>query len=581
MTQLKHLLPIFLIIPVLSSRAQGGWIKDTNPLNDAVTYTTTYPYVGASFIELNGDGLIDIFAPPVNMFINNGNGTFSEIIPLQFSPTLAVAGSSSADLDNDGDNDIIVASVPSRVFFNDGTGSFSDSSLQVPTFVNYGSWGVAISDYNNDRNLDFIFAYADGLLPGSIPSPCHFYQQQTGAFNPVNISLYPLTDSLNTYTNPYWSDYDLDGDMDLFMASGPGTGTPQMDLCYKNLKMETGVDSFTTMTTELFATDLQDGSCYNFIDYDNDKDLDLCVTNNSGAPTKLYRNDYGTYTDISVAFTNTATNMANCWGDYDNDGDLDVILTNRNQVSKYYRNDGGSFTYLSMGFSTETATNGIANGDYDNDGDLDIFTNGIGNNGSTNSVGLYINDTVAANRNFVNIELVGTTSNRSAIGAIVKLKATINGAPVWQLREVNAQNTMQGQNDLRVHFGLGNASSIDSVNIIWPSGTNEFYTGQQVNSFYRITEGTGSVNLSMESNDLDKGFKVFPNPTEDLIQIETSQTGKDESINYEVTDMYGNILINQSSKGNITVSMSSFSSGVYFIRVHNHGYTMVKKIIRQ
>jgi hypothetical protein len=573
---------IFMLsITANSGWAQGGWIKDTNPANDAATYTTTYPYVGASFIELNGDRYVDIFAPPTTLLMNNGNGTFSEIISLPFTPTVAISGSSSADIDNDGDNDLVIACVPSRVFFNDGLGSFTDSSAQVPAFTHHGSWAVAVGDYNEDRELDFIFAYSNGSHPGTFPAPCRLYQQQLPLFNPVQVEIHPFTDSLSSYSNPYWSDYDLDGDMDLFIANGPGDGTSVLDFCYKNLKIELGVDSLERNTSDLFAQLTQDGKSYNFIDYDNDLDLDLCITNDYGAPSRLFRNDGGIYIVGSTPFTNLATNVANCWGDYDNDGDQDVIITNKTQPTKYYRNDGSGFTYLAGGFSTPTATNGIANADYDNDGDLDIFINGLGSNGNTSSVGLYINDTVAANRNFVNLDLIGTTSNRSAIGAIVRLRALINGYPVWQMREVNAQNTHQGQNDLRVHIGLGNATIIDSLVITWPSGLKEMYTNQDVNAFYQITEGAGFINLSAENIELSQAISIFPNPTSQEVQINLSPTFENETFHYELTDMYGNIIQQETIHHQSRISLEDLSSGIYFIRINNLTSTVVKKIIKQ
>jgi hypothetical protein len=561
--------------------AQGGWIKDTNPANDAATYTTSYPYVGASFIELNGDRYVDIFAPPTTLLMNNGNGTFSEITSLPFTPTVAISGSSAVDLDNDGDNDLTIACVPSRVFFNDGTGTFSDSSAQVPAFIHHGSWAVAAGDYNEDRELDFIFAYANGQHPGTFPAPCRLYKQQSPGFHPLQVEVHPFTDSLSSYSNPYWSDYDLDGDMDLFIANGAGDGTSVLDFCYKNLKIELGVDSLERNTSDLFTLLTQDGKCYNFIDYDNDEDLDLCITNDYGAPSRLFRNDGGIYMLESTPFTTIATNVSNCWGDYDNDGDLDVIITNKTESSKYYRNDGSIFTYLPTGFTTPTATNGIANADYDNDGDLDIFINGLGSNGNASSAGLYINDTVAGNRNFVNLDLIGTTSNRSAIGAIVRLRAIINGNPVWQMREVNAQNTHQGQNDLRVHIGLGNATNIDSLVITWPSGLKEMYTNQGVNAFYQITEGAGSINLSAENNELDNAVLIFPNPTANEVQINLAPAFENEHMNYQLTDMYGNILQQQTILGNTRISMENLSSGVYFIRMSNATSTLVKKLIKQ
>ncbi len=565
------------------SMAQGGWIFDTNPQDDIVSYTTSYAYVGASFIDINGDNNIDLLASPGTLFINNGNGTFSFTTPLNFSPLNSTSGNSAADLDNDGDNDIIVAGVPCKVFFNDGTGAFADSSMQVPSFSNYGSFGAAIGDYNEDPYLDFIFAYANGFLAPSVPAPCNFYYQQTGSFNPVQVQGYPFTTTFDSYTVPYWSDYDLDGDMDLFIASGPANGTQDYDYCYKNMKMETGNDTLVQMTSELFAAQTQDGQCYNFIDYDNDGDLDLCLTNYYGAATRLYRNDNGTYAPVTTPFTTATTNLANCWGDYDNDGDLDVIITNDNQVTKYYRNDGGgTFVYLANGFTTPTATCGITNGDYDNDGDLDVFINGVGNNGNTSSVGLYINDTVAGGRSFINLKLVGVTSNRSAIGAIVKVHAVINGNPVWQMREVNAQNTFQGQNDLRVHFGLGDAAIADSIIVTWPSGNTDQFQGYAANAFYKVTEGSGVVDLLVKPAGQGQTVALYPNPCGDVLRFSMNTELVNSPFKAEIYDVSGRLLnaaIFNTATGQIDTR--SLLPGVYFLRISGTNDCSVKRFVKK
>ncbi|MBK6544617.1 MAG: VCBS repeat-containing protein [Saprospiraceae bacterium] len=581
---MKKLILLCIIFCISNfSFAQGGWIFDTNPLNDVVNYTTIYPYVGCSFVEINGDNFVDLIASPKTVFLNNGDGTFSQTTSLPFTIQNGTAGSSSADLDNDGDNDIIVACVPTKVFFNNGNGTFSDSTSQIPSFGLYGSWAVAIGDYNENRELDFIFAHAAGYHAPAPTTPCKFYRQQSTIFDPLSVSLPPITDSLNSYTNPYWSDYDLDGDMDLFMASGPVMGTSDFDFFYKNLKIETGIDSLVPMTTELFATQTQDGQCYNFIDYDNDGDFDLCLTNYFSAPTRMYKNTGGIYTSIATAFTTTTTNIANCWGDYDNDGDQDVIITNDNQITKYYRNNNGaSFTYLAGGFSTPTATNGITNADYDNDGDLDVFTNGIGNNGNTSSVGLFINDTVAGNRNFVNIKLVGVPSNRSAIGTIIKLHAIINGNSVWQMREVNAQNSFQGQNDLRVHFGLGDATVIDSIIIIWSSGATEYHLNYAVNSFYQITEGNGVIILSSvhENNNLQNSVRIFPNPTNSFFNVQLSQINNEPTV-YCITNMLGaEILIGKVTHSNFSVDLEHLPSDIYNFTIQSSKGIIYKRIMK-
>lgn len=561
--------------------AQGGWTFETDPLSDVTQYTTIYPYSGASFVDVNNDHYPDIFASPNTLLINNGNGTFTFGSPLPYTLMQSTAGSSWADLDNDNDIDCAIACVPSGIFFNNGNNTFSDSSSLVPSFTNYGSWAVAIGDYNEDPALDFIFAHANGYHPPALPEPCKFYKQTGSWFNPQQVGGFPFTTNLSSYTNPFWSDYDLDGDMDLFIASGPVVA-PGFDPCYKNMKMETGIDSLQPMTTELFATQTQDGQCYNFIDYDNDRDLDLCLSNYYNVATRLYRNNGGgNYTIVNTPFSTATTNLTNCWGDYDNDGDQDVIITNDNQVSKYYRNNGnGTFVFLSWGFSTLTAVCSVVNADVDNDGDLDVFANGVGNNGNTISVGLYKNDTVAGNRNFVNLHLTGIASNRSAIGAIVRLRAVINNVPVWQMREVNAQNSFQGQNDLRVHFGLGNATVIDSMSITWPAGTVDNFYNTAANNFYEIIEGSGIINLSIATpSQAELSFALGPNPADEWLHLSIDHPGDD--ITYTIYDLNGRIIRSGEMDGkNKSLYIGGMSEGMYLLRVSSKKGSAVQKFIK-
>lgn len=573
---------VFALISICACqlRSQTGWAKITATVNGIAQYTTNFPYVGAAFIDTDGDNDLDIIAAPNKHFVNTGNGLYMSMPQLNIA-SAGISGLSYADLDNDGDNDCIISCVPTKVFINQG-GVFSDVTSTVPGLPGYGSWAVAIGDFNKDPKLDFIFAHANGFHPPSTPSPCKFYYQPSAAFSATQITGYPFTSTLSSYTNPFWSDYDLDGDMDLFIASGP-VGTGSIDPCYKNMKIEWNKDTLVQMTTELFATQPQDGQCYNFIDYDNDKDLDLCLTNYYGVTTRLYQNNAGIYSIVATPFSNASTNLANCWGDYDNDGDLDVIITNDNQITRYYRNNGnGTFTYLSTGFTTPTAVCGITNGDYDNDGDLDVFVNGIGNNGNTSSVGLYKNDTTSGGRNWVNIKLIGTNSNRSAIGAIVRMKATINGIPTWQMREVNAQNSFQGQNDLRVHFGLNTTTTIDSITVRWPSGLVENFIGYMPNNFYQITEGFGVVNLMVKEYDTKFNVTTYPNPVSDQLIIEIPKDMDQLKLNIHVFDLSGKML-KQSDflccKG--TLDVKDLPSGVYFIRISDQEKSSVQKFIKE
>lgn len=575
------IISLFGINPIFG---QTKWKHIDDPTNQISLFTTNIPYVGASFVEVNGDNNVDIFANPRTVYLNNGDGTFSSPIRLPYTPVPTASGSSWADIDNDGDNDCLVSGVPSRVFENNGLGGFIDLSAKVPSFENYGAWSTSFGDFNEDPYLDFIFAHANGFHPApATPTPCRLYIQKTNRFEPDQLFGYEFLTKLAPYTCPFWSDYDLDGDMDLFIASGPATGEADYDYCYKNMKVETGKDTLIRLTTDLFALQKQDGQCYNFIDYDNDGYLDLCLTNYYSTPTRLYKNNNGVYESIETPFTFKTTNLANCWGDYDNDGDLDVIITNDNQISKYYSNLGdGTFSYLPDGFTTPTATCGISNADYDNDGDLDVFTNGIGNNGNTSSVGLYRNDSVALGNNWVNFHLIGVNSNRSAIGAIIRIYSQINGKVVAQMREINAHNSFQGQNDLRVHFGLNTSELIDSIAITWPSGYRELHNYYLPNSFYQVTEGQGITVLSIQQNEfLTDGILVYPNPTLGLITLNIDEMDRYKKI-YSIIDLSGRVVAtDQLGIDDMTISTSQLSAGIYFIKVYVNHKLFSTKFIKE
>ena len=126
---------------------------------------------------------------------------------------------------------------------------------------------------------------------------------------------------------------------------------------------------------------------------------------------------------------------------------------------------------------------GASAGDYDNDGDLDLLAVGPGA-----AIGLYRND-LAGSNHWLKIKTIGTASNRSGIGAKVRAHATIGGAVVRQIREVLSQNTFNGHNSLNVHLGLGDATTVDSLTIEWPSGMVDHYANVAADQFLEAVEG--------------------------------------------------------------------------------------------
>ncbi|MEO8760051.1 MAG: FG-GAP-like repeat-containing protein [Bacteroidia bacterium] len=570
---MKKLILFIGIIPFVM-KGQGGWTKITSTLNPVTTFTAPGIYKGAAWVDINNDGNTDLFAMPNFMFLNTGGGNFTQLSNLNINPvpTQNPGGCSWADINNDGNIDFITAQNPSEIYLNNGNNTFQNFSANIPALSGYAAWGCALADVNNDNRLDLLYAQAYGFHGSATPTPCNFFIQDVASFSFSQKKGYAFTDSLKPYTVPYFHDYDMDGDMDLFIATGPG-GSPGPDYCYRNMKKETGLDTLYKMTVEPWSTQLQDGQCYNAIDFDNDGDLDLCLTNYSGASSRFYINSNGIYTGITMPFTNTASHLSNAWGDFDNDGDLDVIMAFDNSISKYYRNNGnGSFTQLTSTFAAPTLNSCIISCDYDNDGDLDVFVDG-----NDNAKAIYKNDTVAGSRKWINYTFKGTVSNRSAIGAIIKVKAIINGMPVWQIRTITAQNSFQGQNDLRQHVGLGDASQVDSVLIYWPSGLKEFYINKPINQFETFIEGNGTP-LSIKQTINNVSFKIYPNPSNGIFYVETTAFQKDISIGIE--DIQGRMILESKLAQSKTIFRMDTSEGFYFIKIYDKmlGLLSVKKI---
>ena len=572
----KHFFLSLLSFFTVVLNAQPTLMRVTNPSNPIVADGGQAGYAGASWVDYDNDGDADLFVNNDRLYRNDGAGQFTKItttigVGLVMDAVSIGHGNSWADYDNDGDLDCFVSSgYASNLYRNDGNGVFTKvrkGILQDSASIN--GWGCAWGDYDNDGKVDIAITFPNGFLPFS-PSINRLLHND-GADNFSKITPVPIAEGNAPYTIGTWSDYDQDGDLDFFIGSGPADGTVIVDFLFKNRLKETGIASFQRITEGVIATDKQDGQVWNWIDYDNDGDFDAFLTNyrgnTNGLINRLYRNDNGQFTRIAgqTIVTDKANSLASVWGDMDNDGDLDCFVGNDGPTKpQFYNNNGnGIFTRIdTMDITQEAQTRcGMTLGDYDNDGRLDVFMIGPTSNW------LYRNQSENGYK-WLKIKCIGVQSNRAGIGTKVRIKATIDGASVWQIREISAQNSFLGQNALEAHFGLKNATHIDSLEVVWLSGRKDIYTNVQPNKFYTVREGQGIMTGTTQM-EAEKGpLSIFPNPAKEALVL----TGLEENtaINLlEIADMNGKVVF--SSKKMIfqgkqmTLNLHPYKNGIYIL----------------
>lgn len=443
---------------------------------------------GAYWGDYDRDDYPDLFVTrwwpsgdhPNALYHNNGDGTFTDAgqLPSQDGFTL---GATWGDYDNDGFLDLFAArpklGAPGSgnlLYHNSGDGTFT----KITTSPAAQDAGFAVhttfEDFDLDGDLDLLIGNHN--TPGGLS----YYRNDGGGgfVRQTNDDIGLDTDDCGAISV---AGYDGDGDADLVHARNMLTS-----LCFGN----DGNGTFTPISNAV-TTDSTRAYCWG--DYDNDGDFDLCGGDEWAQGLVLYRNDGGVLTRSVVDSNDTTTTVMRnpSWVDFDNDGDLDLFVAKQGAAyapvhSAFYINAGDE-TLFPMAMSVIVTDSGPSTGaawaDYDRDGDLDIF---IANTNSSASA-LYRNDAGNANH-WISIACVGTQSNRSSIGAKIRVVANIGGTEVRQLREIFGQSAFFGQDEMRAHFGLGDAATVDSIIIEWPSGMIDVLTDVAPNQFMTITE---------------------------------------------------------------------------------------------
>jgi hypothetical protein len=510
------------------------------------TYILESTGTGVAIFDYDNDGWPDIFLvngtrlegfpsgtePTSHLYHNNHDGTFSDVT--RKAGLMASGwgqGVCVGDYDNDGWEDLYVTYYGKNRLYHNLGGTFEEVADKAGVAGDGKTWGsgCAFVDYDRDGHLDLIvanyanFDFAHAPPPGKYPSclwkgiavfcgprglPASknilYRNLGNGHFQDVTVPA-RIDRTMGHYcfsVSPL--DYDNDGWPDIYVACD---STPSIlyhnnrDGTFTDLGISSGV-AYNVDGRE------QAGMGSAVADYDGDGNLDLFRTNFSDDTSTLYHNDgNGTFTDVTYSAGLGSNTHYLGWGavffDFDNDGWPDLLLANGhvypevdslqlgidyNEPKLLYHNNGnGTFTDISHvagpGISTPAPARGLAVGDLWNDGRLSAVV--VNRNGPPS---LIVNRTTYSNH-WIEIQTLGTRSNRSGIGARLILKTDSRK----QIDEVRSGSSYISNSDRRVHFGLGAKSLIEYLEVHWPSGLVERLRNLSVDSIVTVKEGSGEA----------------------------------------------------------------------------------------
>ena len=449
---------------------------------------TMHSGVAMGITDLNNDGLDDLIMLDDTrelyvhfQTVGHGRRAVKKIGRLGSSSNWSLQ---AADVDGNGQQDIFTAG-PGGMKLQLGNGLVPIYTAESIDAINFLSQGSNFADMDGDGDLDLFVCDDDAESFIALNDGDGNFSE---AFNMMDFSTTPPSDGSGNYGS-MWSDYDRDGDLDMYLAKcrlGTVPGDPERTNQFF-LNTDTGfVRNYDH--PEILSND--QSWVADFVDVDNDGDWDLFVANHGGAPINLFiRQDDGSFVDEAAArgidFISNAIQLVS--GDFDNDGDVDMFVVGSDHIM--FENDGNGY-FTDGNFPEETNQIESATcGDMNNDGRLDIYAGyaQIYNTPTNIPDKLFTNWTTGGS--FIKFSLRGTGSNTFAIGATVE----IFHGNTSQIREVRSGESYGINKSNIVHFGLGDIFEVDSVKVYWPSGTVEKIGRSNSRRTYELTEGESTV----------------------------------------------------------------------------------------
>ncbi|MEM6685189.1 MAG: FG-GAP-like repeat-containing protein [Bacteroidota bacterium] len=533
-----------------------------------------------------------VWSGPVNF------STMAPPPPIGFTTSsVSTTGSQRAAVDMNGDflDDVVSVSATNiNIFYQQSSGGLSTTPVNISTTTAdfTPSWSLAAADYDRNGFTDLLYGGGNGVT--------FMKANATGtAFTEISGPEYVFSQRSN------FIDLNNDGNLDAFVCHDVDPNVYYMNDGSGNLTFNQGG-----------LGDDAGGGNYGsiWIDYDNDRDMDMFIAKCRGGATtininEMHENDgSGNFVEVASALNlaDPIQTWSSAWGDFDNDGDMDVFVgasSTSNGTHKLMRNNGNStFTDVTStsGILPDLTNIGIENAthDFDNDGNLDIASNGsilfgngnmtftvydnviAGNNGSFGDLNhdgfvdaisgttLYMNDTNS--NNWVTISTSGVASNVHGIGARIE----VHTAAGTQIRDVRSGEGFRFMSTMNAHFGLGTESAITNIVIYWPSGTIDNLVNPAINTHHIITEGQ---TLSIPDETLES-VAIHPNPVGKIMNINSpvNLVGKIATI----FNIEGKRVMNLKLKEH-AIDVSRLQTGNYILRLESDGKIFTQKFIKQ
>jgi hypothetical protein len=568
------LLCLFLLFTTgLLAQLNYGDVSQISSVNHS--YGTGPAGGGVSFCDFNGDGWDDLTlasqaGDSIHFYVNQ-MGLFQQISTLVQNDTAQSKHILWVDYDNDGDKDLYITNYlsPNRLYENDGSLNLSDVTLSAGLPLDsLPTYGACFGDYDRDGWLDLYTTDRRLDVTEQPFASNHLYRNNgDGTFSETTLTAQVADSSKAPFCGVFF-DYNNDSWPDIYISQDKS----QVNTLLENQGDGTFTDVSIASGTNMGANEIMNAMCVAVGDFDQNGYLDLYISNTPHGNKLLRNNGDGTFDQVAdsvgVGFYNTS------WGsnflDADNDGDLDLYVsgmvpgTSLGLSAALYLNNGdGTFSLPNSGFLADTVSSfSNAIGDFNGDGYPDIMVN------NTAPYSSMLWETAPLSNHWVKIELEGTNSNRDGIGSWIEVYA----GGKKQVHFTHCGIGFLGQNSGSQNFGLGALTETDSIIVRWPSGHTDHILDQiQHGRAIRIIEDGGWVWLNPPTSlDPEKemvNFSVFPNPAESHFTIRWSPVLFAEA-EFFLTDPLGRIIQNipAASQEEIAVEVpGNLSPGTYII----------------